>query len=208
MMGIQLRVSLALLCGALLLMGCVQDRPIVSMPGGRNSMTLEEQREWVAEHLDAAVTASNISSGWTWKGGAVEPLWTGAIDEDRSMILESLFPNNCGDNAGRLDMSLKNTDAEDPLAATARVREFWESEGHAVRDLYATHNDIEPYFIVDFEDGGSFSMQAGATGMTMSVHTACAAGAMVRPRGSSGDDPANPFAEELERRGEGTASVD
>lgn len=204
-MGMRFRVSLMMLCGALLLTGCVQERPIVSMPGGTSPMTLEEQRELVEKQFDVAVSASGVSEGW-YKTRRSLP-WTDD-PEDRAGILNGLFPNNCGDNAGRLDMSLKNTDAEDPLAATARVREFWESEGHAVRDLYATHNDIEPYFIVDFEDGGSFSMQAGATGMTMSVHTACAAGAMVRPRGSSGEDAANPFAEELERRGEGTASED
>ena len=204
-MGMRFRVASALLCGALLLTGCVQERPIVSMPGGTSPMTLEEQREWVAERLDAGVSASEVADGWYdiyWR----DKYWAEDRTEDRELLMEAWFPNNCGDNAGRLDMSLKNTDAEDPLAATARVREFWESEGHAVRDLYATHNDIEPYFIVDFEDGGSFSMQAGATGMAMSVHTACVAGAMVRPRGSSGEDAANPFAEELERRGEGTAS--
>lgn len=207
MVRVRFGVVPAVLCGLLFTAGCVQEKPIVSMPGGTNSMTLEEQREWVAKQLDAAVAASEVPDGWYdtyWR----DVYWAQNRPEDREMLMEAWFPNSCGDNAGRLDMSLKNMENADPLAATARVRAFWESEGYPVRDLYATHNDTEPYFIVDFEDGGTFSMQAGATGMTMSVHTACAAGAMVIPRDLSEDDTGNPFEEELQRRSDGAEAAD
>lgn len=198
---------LAALCGALLVTGCLQEKPIVSMPGGTSNMTLTEQREWVAEQLDAAVLASEVLEGWFWVGGAIEPQWTTNIDEDRSMVLESLLPNECGGNSGRLDVSLKNTSFEDPLAAAARVRAFWEGEGYAVRDLYETHNDIEPYFIVDFEDGAALSMQASAGGMSVEASTACSVNNTVTNWQAHLDDEGNPFQDELDRRDEeGTGS--
>ncbi|GAB2565803.1 hypothetical protein [Leucobacter ruminantium] len=197
---------LAALCGALLVTGCLQEKPIVSMPGGTSNMTLTEQREWVAEQLDAAVAASGVADGWYdiyWQ----DVYWAEDRPDDRELLFGAWLPNECGGNSGRLDVSLKNMSSEDPLAATARVRAFWEAEELPVRDLYETHNDTEPYFIVDFEDGGTFSMQASSEGMSISAHTACSVNNTVTNWQAHRDDEGNPFQDELDRRDEeGTGS--
>lgn len=190
---------LAVLCGVLLVTGCLQEKPIVSMPGGTSNMTLTGQREWIRAQFDAAIAASEVSEGW-FKTRRTLP-WTDN-PQDQAGILNALFPNECGGNSGRLDASLKNVDSEDPLAAAARVRAFWEAEGYAVRDLYETHNDTEPYFIVDFEDGAALSMQASAEGMLVSAHTACSVNNTVTNWQAHLDDEGNPFQDELDRRDE------
>lgn len=193
--------AVMVLCGALLLTGCLQEKPIVSTPGGLSNMTLTEQREWVAAQLDAAVAASEVPAGWYdiyWK----DVFWAVDRPEDRELLFNAWSPTECGANSGRLDVSLKNLDADDPLSATARVRSYWEAEGFPVRDLYETHNDTEPYFIVDFEDGATFSMQASADGMSMSAHTACSVNNTVTNWQAHLDDEGNPFSDELERRDE------
>lgn len=188
----------AVVCGMLMLMGCIQEKPLVSTSEGTTDMTLDELRGWVAEQLDAAVGASEAPDGWFdiyWK----DVFWAEDRLEDRELLISAWTPNDCGSGSGRLDVSIKNQSFEDPLAAAARVKAFWEAEGLPVRDLYETHNDTEPYFIVDFADGGTFSMQAGTEGMSMSVITACSTDGSVA-NWMDDLDSENPFRDELERR--------
>jgi len=108
--------------------GCLREVPIVSGETGNRTtnMTLDEQREWVGEQFDAAVAASAVSEGWYdiyWK----DVFWSADRPEDRELLLSALFPRDCG-AGGRLDVSLKNVTADDPLAAAEKVRAFWEAE--------------------------------------------------------------------------------
>ncbi len=154
-----------------MLSSCMQEVPIVSNETGNQTtnMTLDEQREWVGEQFDAAITASGAVDGWhSIYDNAV--LWAHDRPEDRSRTLNSLFPRDCG-SGGWLDVSLKNLSAEDPLAAAAAVRSFWESEGWAVSDIRSYESD--PYFRADGEDGAQLAFQASKEGMSLEVATAC-----------------------------------
>ena len=139
-------------------------------PGNRTTnMTLDEQREWVGEQFDAAIAASGVSEGW-YDIYNQNVYWAHDRQEDRGRILNSMFPRDCG-SGGRLDESLKNTSAEDSIAAAARVRAFWESEGWAVSNIRSYESD--PYFRADGEDGAQMAFQASPEGMSLEVATAC-----------------------------------
>ncbi|WP_336661232.1 hypothetical protein [Leucobacter sp. USHLN154] len=154
-----------------MLSSCMQEVPIVSSePGNQTTnMTLDEQREWVGEQFDAAIAASGVAEGW-YDIYDKNVLWARDRPEDRTRTLNSLFPRDCG-SGGRLDESLKNMSAEDPLAAAAAVHSFWESEGWAVSDIRSYESD--PYFRADGEDGAQLAFQASKEGMSLEVATAC-----------------------------------
>ncbi|GAA2189985.1 hypothetical protein GCM10009786_25460 [Leucobacter alluvii] len=155
----------------MMLSSCMQEVPIVSSePGNQTTnMTLDEQREWVGEQFDAAIAASGVAEGW-YDIYNNDVLWARDRPEDRARTLNSLFPRDCG-SGGRLDESLKNLSADDPLAAAAAVRSFWESEGWAVSDIRSYESD--PYFRADGEDGAQLAFQASKEGMSLEVATAC-----------------------------------
>ncbi|PRI10569.1 hypothetical protein [Leucobacter massiliensis] len=162
------------------------------------NMTLDEQRAWVAEQLDAAVEASGVAEGWFdiyWH----DVFWSADRPEDREMILNSLFPDDCG-MGGQLITSLKNQTADDPLGAAARVRGFWESEGWTVSDVRSYGGN--PYFRADREDGAVLAFQASPEGMSMSVESACSVNNTVTNWDAYLDPVPNEFEQELERRGE------
>lgn len=159
------------LAAVMMLSSCMQEVPIVSSePGNQTTnMTLDEQREWVGEQFDAAIAASGVAEGW-YDIYNNDVLWARDRPEDRARTLNSLFPRDCG-SGGRLDESLKNLSADDPLAAAAAVRSFWESEGWAVSDIRSYESD--PYFRADGEDGAQLAFQASKEGMSLEVATAC-----------------------------------
>lgn len=175
--------------------------------GGRTTnMTLDEQRAWVGERLDEAVAASGVADGWYdiyWN----DVFWSAERLDDRELLLGSLFPGGCDGHAGRLDVSLKNTEAADPLAAAARVRTFWEAEGWEVTDVWSPPSAAEPHFRADGEDGALLGFQASEEGMSLSVHTACSLHNTVTNWRAYLDEPSesadgftNEFTGELERR--------
>lgn len=193
-------VVLAALATVIAVSGCLQEVPIVSRDTGNKTtnMTLEEQREWVGEQFDAAVTASGAAEGWYdiyWK----DVFWSADRPEDRELLLGSWFPRKCG-LGGRLDESLKNMTADDPLGAAEKVRAFWESDGWTVTDVWSDPSPAEPHFRADREDGAFMGFQASVDGMSLSVYSACSVNHTVMNWQSYVDDEPNEFEEELERR--------
>ncbi len=162
-------VVAASVAAATMLSSCMQEVPIVSNEPGNptTNMTLEEQRDWVGEQFDAAIAASGVADGW-FKSRPTIPWSKAAIDRDG--VLNMSFPRDCG-LGGRLIVSLKNLSADDPIAAAAKVRAFWESEGWAVSNIRSYESD--PYFRADGEDGAQMAFQASPEGMSLEVVTAC-----------------------------------
>lgn len=180
--------------------GCLREVPIVSRDTGNRTtnMTLDEQRAWVGAQFDAAIAASGVPDGWH-SIYSREVLWAEGRPEDRDRTLNSSFPRNCG-LGGRLDESLKNLDADDPLAAAQRVRAFWEGEGWTVTDIWSDPSPEEPHFRADREDGALMGFQASVDGMSLSVYSACSVNDTVMNWQSYVDDEPNEFEDELERR--------
>lgn len=191
----------ALLAGVVIVSaGCAEERPIVTQADMTSDMTMTEQRLWVADRLDAAVSAS-AADGWFdlhWN----DVFWP----EDRDALISGLFPDTCGGAGGQIVVTLLNVTAEDARGTTTRVRDYWKSQGATVRDLYDSGDRTDPYFIVDFEDGGSFSMEADDRGMSMTVQTSCSLHRSSANWLADLDDGGNPFEEELVQREE--AAVD
>lgn len=169
-------VVAVIVAGAVLLLtGCMKEKPIVSTPTRTTSATLSEQSQWVAERFDAGIAASEVREGWV-DPYSDEVLWSPDRPEDRERMMGAWLPDGCGGLGGALNESLHNSSYADPPAAAARVKAFWEQQaGATVRDMYpgSQYNDIEPHFIVDFDEGGWFSMRARADMMSISAVTAC-----------------------------------
>ena len=178
-----------------MLASCTQEVPIVSneRENPTTNMTLMEQREWVGEQFDAAIAASGVSEGW-FDIYDQNVLWAHDRPDDRAMTLNSLFPRDCG-SGGRLIVSLLNTNSEDSIAASQKVRTFWESEGWAVSNIRSYESD--PYFRADSGDGAQLAFMATSDHMSLEVVTACSVHATV----TNWQSRENEFADELERRG-------
>lgn len=184
--------------GVASLSGCLQEVPIVSNEAENKTtnMTLDEQREWVGMQLAEGVAASGVSEGWFNTRRTIP--WSDT-QEDRDGVLNMLFPRDC-DLGGRLVVSLKNTDAIEPLVAAEKVRANWESEGWTVTDVRADAENRDPYFRADREDGAVLAFQASDEGMSLSVESACSVNNSVTNWQSYVEDEPNEFEKELERR--------
>lgn len=195
----QCTIALAALPAVLFLAGCMKEVPIVSTEKATTVMTLDEQREWVEDQLDAGVDATGVSEGWYW-GSATKIPWSDR-PEGRERILGSWFPGGCDGHAGQLDASIRIKDGvEDPAGVAARLRAFWEAEGWVVTDVRSNASERDPYFRADREDGAGLSFQASEKGMSLSVYSACSSHNTVTDWQSYVDDEPNEFEEELERR--------
>lgn len=187
-------------CAAALLSGCMQlEVPLVTDETRANNETLEEQRAWVAEQLDLATGASGVAEGWYdiyWQ----DVFWSESRPDDKELLRGVWLPEECGSNgAGQIEMSLKNIDVEDPLAAAARVRNFWEAEGWTVTDVLSYETPESTYFRADRPDGAVLALQAAAEGMSLEVASACSLHNTVTNWADSVGEP-NVFQEELDRR--------
>lgn len=184
-----------------LLTGCApQEVPIVSKETRVTNETLEEQQAWMRKQLDATVAASGVSDGW-YDIFDHSAFWLESASELKSRLMAATLPRDCGTGAsGRIEFMLKNTTAEDPLAAAAKVREFWERSGWTVTNVrsYATEGS-NPYFRADREDGAQMGFQASAEGMSLDVTSACSVNATVTHWQDSVDG-ANAFRDELASR--------
>ena len=192
-------VAAAMVCAAATLPACVNERPIVSSEGGTSTMTLAEQRAWVAEMFDVGVAASGVPDGWVdlyW----TDVLWAADRPEDRALLMRAWKPDRCGGGGGHVSSTLLNDTAADPLEAAARVRAYFEGEGLPVRDLYDTHQGTEPYIIVEIPGEGTLSLRADAGGMSLSVRAECSTHSGIMDWETHPDDPGNPFQDELDRR--------
>ncbi|MFC5337198.1 hypothetical protein [Leucobacter denitrificans] len=164
-----------LIFGVLTLAGCLQEVPLVSEAKITTGKSLRELRTWVGEQLDAAVAASEVDEGW-YDSYWHDVFWSTDRPQDRELLLSALFPGGCGGNGGRIEISLKNMTAEDPLAAAAKVRDFWKSEGWVVSDIRTYAPDTQPYFRADNEYGETLAFQASSEGMTLEVASSCSRG--------------------------------
>ncbi len=192
-------VAAATVCAAATLPACVNERPIVSSEGGTSTMTLAEQRAWVAEMFDVGVAASGVPDGWVdlyW----TDVLWAADRPDDRELLVGAWLPDKCGGGGGHVSSTLLNSTSVDRAAAVGRVRAYFAGEGLPVRDLYDTHQDTEPYIIVEIPGEGTFSMQANVNGMSMSVRAECSTHSGIMEWDTHPDDPGNPFQDELDRR--------
>lgn len=200
-------VAAVMVCAAVTLPACVNERPIVPSEGGTSTMSLAEQRAWVAEKFDVGVAASGVPDGWVdlyW----TDVQWATDRPDDRELLIGAWLPDKCGGGGGHVSSTLLNDTASDPLGAAARVRAHFEGEGLPVRDLYDTHQDTEPYIIVEFAGEGTLSLRADARGMSMSVRAECSTHSGIMDWETHPDDPGNPFQDELDRRGEDLGSGD
>ncbi len=176
----------------------MREVPVVSTSEVISNETLEEQRAWVEDRLDASIAVSGVSEGWYWGGAGVpEVIWNGPQAE-REGALASLLPLECGEHgAGRLDVSLRNKAAVgDPAAVADRVRTFWESEGWTATDVWSEPSPDEQYFRADREDGAELAFRASSSGMVLEVASTCSAHNTVTNWERYVDEP-NAFDEEL-----------
>lgn len=192
-------VTAVAVCCAVLLTGCVSERPIVSKRVEYSNMTLTEQRNWVSGQFDDVVALSGVPDGWYdiyWK----DVFWAADRPEDRELLIRAWVPEECGEWGGRVSTAIKNTSAEDPLHATAKVKAAWKARGVPIRDLYDSHHNTAPYFIADFGESGTVSVQATEKLISVAAHAGCSMDRTILNWHEHLDDAANPFREELEKR--------
>ncbi|MDI6023939.1 hypothetical protein QBL02_10330 [Leucobacter sp. UT-8R-CII-1-4] len=159
--------------------------------------TLEDQRSWVTEQADAAISATGISEGWHERGYLPEDdiSWS-TVATDRQRIIRGLVTAQCsGTNSGLLDLGLNNDIQLDSFAQIVdQVRDFWQGEGWTITNVIPP-NEEELYIRADREDGAVLAFNATARGMLLEVASSCSVNSTVANRyGPAG--AANEFEEE------------
>ncbi|MFV0433370.1 MAG: hypothetical protein ACK5LO_05260 [Leucobacter sp.] len=128
--------------------------------------SIEEQREWIAEQVDAVEKATGSEGAWV-DGWGDELDWDG----DRDAILELAGEIQCSfdddkPNPGALELHVNTRPLdEDPFPLADRVKQLWTSEGWTVSDIVRIDdlpNRDEVSFKAERDDGAMLMLTATA----------------------------------------------
>lgn len=181
--------------------GILRGVPLVSKPKVMTGESFEEQLVWIERQADAAIDALGIPDGWYWAGGDFpEFLWSGK-SADRSPILGSILPLECGGpESANLRLILKNVnERDDYLEVADRMQAFLESEGWIVSNVMPP-TDRERNFRADREDGALIGFIAMRDGLSIAIYSSCSMHGTMANWPLHLDDESDPFQEKLDRR--------
>jgi hypothetical protein len=169
-----LRLVIAL-CGVGLLVSCQGGR-VLSMSGAKSQASIDEQRMWIADELDAAIEVLGIRDGW-YVSLNKENRWP----EDRERILDRAYLAICGKGdiytrPSYLRLTLQNDIPGTESFGPAEVlRDHWKAEGSEVSDVLSpTPGPVtEVYFRADRKDGAVLGLDAFEYMVQISADAAC-----------------------------------